>query len=100
MFESILVTNKDCGRWSDIVVVMLPGITSWEITMENVLSMSVLERLISLLVCKIYGINEFEAKESKKSLVGWLSLQFDKLKLKLTRKKLACFLRKVCREKG
>ena len=79
---------------------MLPGITSWEIAMENVLSMSVLERLVSLLVCKIYGINEFEAKESKNSLVVWLSLQFDKLKLKLTRKKLAGFLRKVCQEKG
>ena len=31
--------------------------------------MSVLQGLVSLVACKIYGINEYEARESKNSLV-------------------------------
>ena len=49
-------------------------ITSWETTLENILSMSVLEWLVSLAGCKIYGINEFEARESKNLSVGLWSL--------------------------
>ena len=33
--------------------------------------MRVLEWLVGLVGCKIYGINEFEARESKNSLLGW-----------------------------
>ena len=66
-----LGTNKDCGRWSNMVGVLLPEITSWEVTLENILSMSVEERLVSLVGCEIYGINGFEARESKNLLVGW-----------------------------
>ena len=40
-FESTLGANKDWSRWSDIGVVMLPEMTSWEIIVENILSMKV-----------------------------------------------------------
>ena len=69
MFENTLGTNKNCGRWSEIVAFMLPEITSWEITLENILSVNVLEWLVSLVGCRINGKNEFEVRESKKSLV-------------------------------
>ena len=61
-FENTLEKNKNCGRWLDIVTVMLPEVTSWEIAFENILSMSVLEWLVSLGGCRIYGKNEFEAR--------------------------------------
>ena len=34
--ESTLGANKNWGRWSDIVKVMLLEITSWEIILENI----------------------------------------------------------------
>ena len=40
-FENTLEKNENCGRWLDIVTVMLPEVTSWEIAFENILSMSV-----------------------------------------------------------
>ena len=58
--KSTLKTNKNCCRWSDIMAVMLPELTSWEITLENILSMSVLEWLVSLVGCKVYSINELQ----------------------------------------
>ena len=61
-FENTLETNKNCGRWLDTVTVMLPEVTSWEIVFENILLMSVLEWLVSLVGCRIYGKNEFEAR--------------------------------------
>ena len=70
---------------------MLPEIASWEVTLENILSMSVFKWLVSLVGCKIYGINEFEARESKNSLVGSWSLWFDKLILKSPRRKTCLF---------
>ena len=59
--------STNCG-------LMLPEITSWEITLENISSMSVLEWLVIVVGCKICGINEFEARESTNSAVGWWSL--------------------------
>ena len=52
-FESKLGANKNCGRWSDIMAVMLPEIISWEIILMNILSMRVLEWLVSLVGCKM-----------------------------------------------
>ena len=74
LFESTLGANKNWGRWSDIVTVMLPEITSWEIILENVFSMRVFEWLVILVGCNMYGIKEFEARESKILFVGWWSL--------------------------
>ena len=74
VWKFTLGTNKNYGRWSDIMAVMLAEITSWEIVLENILSIRVLEWLGSLVGCKMYGVNEFEAIESKNSLVGWWSL--------------------------
>ena len=42
---------------------------SGSITFENTLSIRVLEWLVVLVGCKIKGINEFEARESKNSFV-------------------------------
>ena len=73
-FESTLGANKNWGRWSDMIAVMFSDITSHERTLEKILSMRVLEWLVSFVGCKIYGMLEFEARESRNSLVGWCSL--------------------------
>ena len=52
-----------------MVAVKLPDIMSGSIALENILSIRVLEWLIILVGCKIQGINEFEARESKNSFV-------------------------------
>ena len=44
------------------------------------MSVKVFEWLVILGGSKIYGKKEFEARESKNSLVGWWSLKFIKLK--------------------
>ena len=59
-FESTLGANKSWGRWSDMVAVMLPDIILYESTFEKILSMKVLERLVSLVDCKVYGMIEFK----------------------------------------
>ena len=62
---------EDWGRWSKIVAVKLPDIMPGSITLENILSIRVLEWLVILVKCKIKGINELEARESKNSF-AWL----------------------------
>ena len=52
---------------------MLPDIISGEIKLENILSMRVFEWLVILVGCKIHGIKELEASESKKTFDGWWS---------------------------
>ena len=52
-----------------MVVVKLPDIMSESITFENILSIRVLEWLVILVGCKIKGINELKARESKNSFV-------------------------------
>ena len=42
---------------------------SESITFENILSIKVLEWLVILVGCKIKGISEFKARESKNSFV-------------------------------
>ena len=49
--------------------VKLPDIMSGSIIFENTLSIRVLEWLVILVGCKINGINELEARESKNSFV-------------------------------
>ena len=70
----MLGTNENWGKWSDIVAVMLPDIMLGEIKLENIMSMRVFEWLVILVWCKIYGIKELRASESKKSFVGWWPL--------------------------
>ena len=48
-----------------MVAVKVPDIMSGSITFENTLSIRVLEWLVILVSCKITGINELEARESK-----------------------------------
>ena len=55
----------------EIVAVKLPDLMSGSIKFKNILSIRVLEWLVILVGCKIKGINEFEARESKNSFV-WL----------------------------
>ena len=52
-----------------MVAIKLLYILSGSITFENILSISVLEWLVVQVGCKIKGINEFEARESKNSFV-------------------------------
>ena len=61
-------------RYGDMVAVMFPDIASHESTFEKILSIKVLEWLVSLAGCKIYGMIEFESREFRNSLVGWCSL--------------------------
>ena len=49
--------------------VKLPDIMSGSKTLENILYIRVLEWLVILVDCKIKGINELEARESKNSFV-------------------------------
>ena len=48
-----------------MVAVKSPDIMSESITFENTLSIRVLEWLVFLVGCKIKGIHELEARESK-----------------------------------
>ena len=54
-----------------MVAVKLPDIMFGSITFENILSIRVLEWLVILVGCKIKGINELEAWESKNPF-AWL----------------------------
>ena len=54
-----------------MVAVKLPDIMSGSITFENILSVRVLEWLVILVGCKIKGINELEARESKTHLTDY-----------------------------
>ena len=56
------------------MAVQLPDIMSESITFENILSIKVFEWLVILGGCKIKGINEWEARESKNSFVWLCSL--------------------------
>ena len=57
-----------------MVAVKLPDIPFGSITFENILSIGVWEWLVILVGCKIKGINDLEATESKNSLVSLCSL--------------------------
>ena len=50
-----------------MVAVKLPDIMSVSITFENILSIRVLEWPVILVGCKIKGVNQLEARESKNS---------------------------------
>ena len=52
-----------------MVAVKLQDIMSGLLKFENILSIRVVEWLVILAGCKIKGINEFEARESKYSFV-------------------------------
>ena len=62
----------------NVVAVMLPDKIDigkiGKIKLQKLLSMRVFEWLVILVGCKIYGIKELEASESKKSFAGWWSL--------------------------
>ena len=55
--ENVLrgICIKNCGRWSEIVAVILPEIMSFEITLLKILSIRVLELLACPLGWIIYG---------------------------------------------
>ena len=57
-----------------MVALKLPDIVPGSIMFENILSIRVLEWLVILVGCKIKGINELDASESKHVLVGLCSL--------------------------
>ena len=48
--------NKNWGKWSDIVTVMLPDIILCETKLQNIMSMRLFEWLVILVGCTVYGI--------------------------------------------
>ena len=62
---NILGIIDNWGRWLEVVVVKLRDTMSGSITFENILFIRVLEWLVILVGCKIKGINELKARESK-----------------------------------
>ena len=58
------------GRWSKFTAVRLPEIASTVITFEKMLPIRVSEWSVILVGCKMYGITELDASESKNSLGG------------------------------
>ena len=70
-----------------MLAVKLPDIISESIMFEKILSIRVLEWLVILVGCKIKGINELDASESKNSLVGLGSLYIiQKIDIKISKK--------------
>ena len=57
-----------------MVVVKLPDIMSGSMMFEKILSIRVLLWIVIMVGCKIKGINKFDARESKDSLVALCSL--------------------------
>ena len=60
---------RNCGRWSDIGKVILPNTILGNIAFENVLSIRVLELLLTLVRWSIWGKNKWENGESRNSFV-------------------------------
>ena len=52
-----------------MVAAKLPDIITVSIAFKNILSIKVLEWLVIRVGCKIKGVNELEARESKNSIV-------------------------------
>ena len=69
LFEGGLA-NTLGGIWSEIVAVRLSEFASTVITFEKI-SIRVSEWSVILVGCRIYGITEFDARESKNSWVGY-----------------------------
>ena len=59
---------------SEIVDVRLPESASIAIIFEKILSVRVSEWSVVIVGCKIYGVTESDARESKNSFVGVWSL--------------------------
>ena len=74
-FESTSGANKNWGRWSDMDAVMFPDIASHESTFEKIFSVGVLEWLVSLVGCKIYGMIEFEDRGSRE-IYWWVGVHY------------------------
>ena len=74
ILPKILGTIANWGRWSEMVAVKLLDIMSGSITFEKTLPMRVLQWVVILAGCKIKGISQLEARESKTSFVWLCSL--------------------------
>ena len=53
--EKGIRSYKNCGGWSDIEAVKLTGIILGTAMLEKILSINVLELVVTLLGCKIWG---------------------------------------------
>ena len=53
--KKIAGATRNCGRWSDSAVVKLPEIILGTAMLEKVLSINVLELVVTLLGCRIWG---------------------------------------------
>ena len=57
-----------------MVAVIFPDIASHESTFDKILSMRILEWLVTLVGCEIHEKIEFETKDSRNSLASYCSL--------------------------
>ena len=71
ILQNILGIIENWCRWSEMVAVKLPDVMSGSRSFENILSLRILEWVVTLDSCKIKGINELEAKEFKNSLFDY-----------------------------
>ena len=70
----MLGTITNWGRCSEIVAARLPHNEPDNVTFVNMLSISVSEWLVILAGCKKNGKKDFDARESKNSVVGLWTL--------------------------
>ena len=80
---------RNWGRWSDIVVVMLPNILFVVIKLEQIVSIRVLELFI--FGCTIWDRRIWEERESRNSLAGECWSYFNKSTLKSPKRKIVLF---------
>ena len=53
--KKVLGATENCGRWSDIEVVKLPGIILGTAMLEKILSFNLLEIVVNLIGCIKWG---------------------------------------------
>ena len=66
----MLEAMVSCGRWSNIMIRIFGETESRPKILEQILSISVVELLLTLAGCLMCGNNIWEERQSKNSLVG------------------------------
>ena len=70
LLPSILGMIENWGKWSEMGAVKSSDIITGSMTVEHILSITVLKWQVILVGCKIKGLNDLETRESKSSFVS------------------------------
>ena len=70
LLPSILGMIENWGKWSEMGAVKSPDIITGSMTVEHILSITVLKWQVILVGCKIKVLNDLETRESKSSFVS------------------------------